>query len=143
MNEELRGLLSPVALTFDNQISPEWTVMEVQSEDTFAFLYAVSNALSMRGIYINRVKIRNAAGQARDQFFITNRWGKKISDGLEQERLRTAVGHDQAVHSFSDRCTGTLPKRCAISTSSSTRSAKSAKTSFLIVRFRFLRAARE
>jgi len=92
MHEELGGLLSPVVLTFDNQASPEWTVMDVRSEDTFAFLYAVSNALSMRGVYINKVKIRNAAGQTRDQFFITNRWGKKISDGLEQERLRTAVG---------------------------------------------------
>jgi len=92
MNEELSGLLSPVALTFDNQISPEWTVMEVQSQDTFAFLYAVSNALSMRGVYINRVKIRNAGGQATDQFFIANRWGNKIKDGVEQERLRMAVG---------------------------------------------------
>jgi glutamate-ammonia-ligase adenylyltransferase len=92
MHEELSGLLSPAALTFDNEVSAEWTVMEVRSEDTFAFLYAVSNALSMRGIYINKVKIRNAAGQTRDQFFIANRWGKKIKDGLEQERLRTAVG---------------------------------------------------
>jgi glutamate-ammonia-ligase adenylyltransferase len=92
MQEELRGLLSPVALTFDNDRSAEWTVMEVRSEDTFAFLYAVSNALSMRSIYINKVKIRNAAGQTRDQFFIANRWGKKITDNLEQERLRMAVG---------------------------------------------------
>jgi glutamate-ammonia-ligase adenylyltransferase len=92
MHEELRGLLSPVALTFDNEVSAEWTVMEVRSADTFAFLYAVSNALSMRGIYINKVKIRNAAGQTRDQFFISNRWGRKISDDREQERLRTAVG---------------------------------------------------
>ena len=59
MNEPLSGLLSPVTLTFDNEASADWTVMEVQSEDTFAFLYAVSNALSMRGIYISRVKIRS------------------------------------------------------------------------------------
>jgi [glutamine synthetase] adenylyltransferase / [glutamine synthetase]-adenylyl-L-tyrosine phosphorylase len=92
MNEELSGLLSPIELTFDNQTSPSWTVMGVRSPDTFAFLYAVSNALSMRGVYINRVKISNVSGQTRDEFFITNRWGSKIAEGLEQERLRTAVG---------------------------------------------------
>jgi [glutamine synthetase] adenylyltransferase / [glutamine synthetase]-adenylyl-L-tyrosine phosphorylase len=91
MDEGLGGLLSPVALTFDNQSSSEWTVMEVRSEDTFAFLYAVSNALSMRGVYINRVKIRYDSGQTRDQFFITDRWGKKIREPLKQERLRMAV----------------------------------------------------
>jgi len=92
MHEELSGLLSPVTLTFDNETSAQWTVMEVRSEDTFAFLYAVSNALSMRGIYINRVRIRNSAGQTRDQFFIANRWGNKVKEGQEQERLRMAVG---------------------------------------------------
>jgi len=92
MQEELTGLLSPVALTFDNAASTEWTVMEVRSEDTFAFLYALSNALSMRGVYIYKVKIRNVAGQTADQFFIANRWGNKIKEGVEQERL---LSHQQ------------------------------------------------
>ncbi len=92
MNEELSGLLGPVVLDFDNQVSPEWTVMEVQSQDTFAFLYAISNALSMRGVYIHKVKIRSKAGQTKDQFFIANRWGKKIKEGPEQDRLLMAVG---------------------------------------------------
>jgi glutamate-ammonia-ligase adenylyltransferase len=91
MDEPLTGLLSPVTMTFDNESSAEWTVMEVQSEDTFAFLYAVSNALSMRGIYISKVKIRSVGNTTRDQFFITNRGGKKV-EGQEQERLRLAVG---------------------------------------------------
>ena len=91
MNEPLSGLLSPLSLTFDNQVSAEWTVMEVQSEDTFAFLYAVSNALSMRGIYISRVKIRSAENQTHDRFFIADRWDNKIKEGPEQERLSLAV----------------------------------------------------
>jgi glutamate-ammonia-ligase adenylyltransferase len=92
MNEPLSGLLAPVRLTFRNETSQDWTVMEVVSEDTFAFLYAVSNALSMRGIYISKVTIRSEGTQTRDQFFISNRWGKKIQEGPEQERLRLAVG---------------------------------------------------
>jgi glutamate-ammonia-ligase adenylyltransferase len=91
MDEPLSGLLSPVTLTFDNETSAEWTVMEVQSEDTFAFLYAVSNALSMRGIYISRVKIRSVEHQTHDQFFVVDRWGKKIRKSAEQRRLTLAV----------------------------------------------------
>jgi glutamate-ammonia-ligase adenylyltransferase len=91
MDEPLSGLHSPVEIDFDNQISPEWTVMEARSEDSFGFLYAMSNALSMRGIYIHKVKIRSAGHEATDQFFIVDRWGHKIEDGREQERLRMAV----------------------------------------------------
>ena len=91
MNEELGGLLSPVKIEFDNQLSADWTVMDVRSEDTFAFLYAVSNALAMRGIYIHKVKIRSSGDQVMDQFFIADRWGRKIEDSREQERLRMAV----------------------------------------------------
>ena len=91
MNEELSGLLSPVEIRFDNRLSPDWTVMEAHSEDAFAFLYAISNALAMRGIYIHKVKIRSIDQQVRDQFFIADRWGRKIEDRREQERLRMAV----------------------------------------------------
>jgi len=91
MGEELGGLGSPVNLTFDNTNSAQWTVMEVRSDDTFAFLYAISNALAMRGIYIHKVKIRSEGGEARDQFFIVNRWNKKIEDTRDQQRLQMAV----------------------------------------------------
>jgi glutamate-ammonia-ligase adenylyltransferase len=91
MNEQLCGLLSPVEVSFDNQLSPEWTVMDAHSEDAFAFLYAFSNALSLRGIYIHKVRIQSVGREARDQFFIADRWGRKIEDEKEQEKLRTAV----------------------------------------------------
>ena len=91
MKEAFSGLGSPVELAFDNRTSPDWTVADVRSEDTFGFLYAISNALSMRGIYIHRAKIRSANGRAADQFLIANRWGRKIEDSREQHRLRMTV----------------------------------------------------
>jgi len=91
MGEGLGGLGSPVNLTFDNTSSAQWTVMEVRSEDTFGFLYAISNALAMRGIYIHKVSIRSEAGEAKDKFFIVNRWNKKIEDPGDQQRLQMAV----------------------------------------------------
>jgi len=100
MDESLTGLLSPIELRFDNEASPEWTVMHASSEDAFAFLYAVSNALAMRGVYIHRVKIRSAGRRAVDEFFISDRSGRKINDPREQERLRTAVAMMKQFTSF-------------------------------------------
>jgi glutamate-ammonia-ligase adenylyltransferase len=91
MGEKLGGLGSPVELAFDNTSSGHWTVMEVRSEDTFGFLYAISNALAMRGIYIHKVRIRSEEGIAKDQFFIANRWGRKIDDPRDKQRLEMAV----------------------------------------------------
>jgi glutamate-ammonia-ligase adenylyltransferase len=91
MDAELSGLLSPVELRFDNQLSPDWTVLEAHSEDAFGFLYAISNALAMRGTYIHQVKIRSIGQKVRDQFFIADRWGRKIEDRQEQKRLQMAV----------------------------------------------------
>ncbi len=91
MGEGLVGLIAPVDLTFNNQISTAWTLMEARSMDSFALLYALSNALSMRGIDIHRVKIRSEHGKAADQFFIVNRWNRKVESIGEQQRLRMAV----------------------------------------------------
>jgi glutamate-ammonia-ligase adenylyltransferase len=90
-NEPLSGLLHPVEVHFDNHTSPDWTVMEVYSQDSPAFLYAFSNALAMRGIYIHKVRIRSIGQQVQDQFFISDRWGRKIEDEREQKALEMAV----------------------------------------------------
>ena len=90
-NQPLGGLLSPLALEFDNQARPDRTVMEVRSEDTFAFLYAVSNALSLRGVYISAVKIRGEDDRTHDRFVICDHTGRTIREGTEQQRLTLAV----------------------------------------------------
>jgi glutamate-ammonia-ligase adenylyltransferase len=91
MNQPLTGLLSPVEIGFDNGVSGTWTLMHTEAEDTFALLYAISNALAMRGIYIHNVKIRSTGSKAENGFLIADRWGRKIDDAGEQKRLRTAV----------------------------------------------------
>lgn len=87
----LAGLLQPVAITFDNRASGAWTVIEIRSKDTPAFLYALSNALALRGIYIHRVLIENTAGNVHDTLYVRDRRGRKIADPDEQQVLRFAV----------------------------------------------------
>ena len=91
MSEPLSGLDSSIDIQFDNRISSEWTVMNARCEDAYGLLYAVSNALAMRGIYIHKVKVRSIGHRAMNEFFISDRWGRKIEDNREQETLRMAV----------------------------------------------------
>ena len=99
MDEPLSGLLSPIEIQFDNKASGSWTVMETQSKDAFAFLYAVSNALGMRSVYVHKAKIRGGA-IARDRFFIADRWGRKIEKSEEQERLKISIAMIKQFTSF-------------------------------------------
>jgi len=85
------GRFDPVEVRFDNRADPRWTVMDVHSRDVPAFLYALSNALAMRDIYIHKVRIRSVRSEARDRFYITDRQGRKIRGERSLKSLRTAL----------------------------------------------------
>ena len=91
MSVTLSALLSPLEIQFDNRFSSDWKMMEIRTGDSFAFLYAISNALAMHGVDIHKVKVRNAGGSAIDQFLIADQWGHKIDEEQTQEKLRIAV----------------------------------------------------
>ena len=88
---KLTGLLYPVEVYFDNTQSPKWTIMDVRSKDAPAFLYAFSNALAMRNIYVHKVIIRSDPSGVHDRFFITDPWGRKIDDPKQLNLLKTTV----------------------------------------------------
>ncbi|HEY6547684.1 MAG TPA: hypothetical protein VI589_07250, partial [Vicinamibacteria bacterium] len=80
-----------LTIRFDNATDPHWTVLEVEGRDTPAFLYALTNALAMRGLYIHDVRIAGAGGLARDRFRIARAGGGRIEDAAEQQLLRTTI----------------------------------------------------
>lgn len=95
------GPLYPIRVTFDTRGSSQWTVMEIRSNDTPAFLYAFSNALALRGIYIHRVLIDQAGSEVRDRFYLADARGHKIQTKREQDVLRVAcVMIKQFTHSL-------------------------------------------
>ncbi len=85
------GRLYPVRVKFNNRLSEKWTVMEIHSKDTPAFLYSFTNALSLRGIYINKVRIENKEADVWDQIYLCDRQGEKIEGQKEQELLKIAT----------------------------------------------------
>ncbi|MCS6897488.1 MAG: hypothetical protein NZM29_05890 [Nitrospira sp.] len=95
------GLLHTVHITFDNSRSPTDTVMDIQSDDTPAFLYAFANALAMRNIYVSKAQVESIGSKIHDRFFVRNRYGHKLLDHAEQEQLRlTAVLIKQFTHAL-------------------------------------------
>jgi glutamate-ammonia-ligase adenylyltransferase len=95
------GLLHTVQITFDNSQSPTDTVMDIQSDDTPAFLYAFANALAMRNIYIAKAQFSIEDGKLHDRFYVRNRHGQKLTDPVDQQHLRlTAVLIKQFTHAL-------------------------------------------
>jgi glutamate-ammonia-ligase adenylyltransferase len=95
------GLLDTVQITFDSDQSPTDTIMDIQSDDTPAFLYALANALAMRNIYITKAQIECDGAKLHDRFFVRNRDGQKLLDSADQQQLRlTAVLIKQFTHAL-------------------------------------------
>jgi len=95
------GLLDTVQITFDNSQSPTDTIMDIHSDDTPAFLYALANALAMRNIYITKAQIECDGDKLHDRFFVRNRDGQKLLDSADQQQLRlTAVLIKQFTHAL-------------------------------------------
>jgi glutamate-ammonia-ligase adenylyltransferase len=82
------GLLAPVHIRFDNDASPDSTVMDIRSTDTPAFLYAFALALSMRGLYIHQARFEQVGDKLHDRFFVRGRHGRKIGGKAEQQELQ-------------------------------------------------------
>jgi glutamate-ammonia-ligase adenylyltransferase len=85
------GVLYPVDVRFDDAADPRWTVVDVDAQDTPAFLYAVTNALAARGVYVHKVRIESRGRDVRDRFHVSHRFGGKIQEGPDQEALRLAI----------------------------------------------------
>ena len=95
------GLLDTVQITFNNSQSQTDTIMDIRSDDTPAFLYALANALAMRNIYIAKAQIECDGDKLHDRFFVRNRDGQKLLDSADQQQLRlTAVLIKQFTHAL-------------------------------------------
>jgi glutamate-ammonia-ligase adenylyltransferase len=84
------GRISPVEIEFDNDTATSWTSMRVRGRDTPAFLYALANALAMRRVYVQSVRIESVGDEVRDDFLIGRVGGGKIGED-EQSTLRLAI----------------------------------------------------
>jgi glutamate-ammonia-ligase adenylyltransferase len=80
----------PVEIQVDDHAGP-FTRLRVISEDTPAFLYALSNALSLHDVSIEHVRIRTIHGRVEDEIDLVDLRGRKIQDTELLNRVQFSI----------------------------------------------------
>lgn len=85
----------PVTVRFDNHLSEEYTIIDVEAEDRVGLLFALASALYELELDIGLAKIITEKGAAMDSFYVTGRHKAKVTDRDHQSmiarRLRESV----------------------------------------------------
>ncbi|MBU2497800.1 MAG: hypothetical protein KKE57_02760, partial [Proteobacteria bacterium] len=90
LHQDARPPLYPVQMEINNEAA-SFTRLKVTSEDTPAFLYALSTALSLHDISIEHVRIRTIHGRVEDELDLVDSHGRKIEDPPTLDRVRFSV----------------------------------------------------
>jgi glutamate-ammonia-ligase adenylyltransferase len=83
--------LYPISIQIDNEISDQYTILKIESTDSFGFLYELTNALAITHIYISRVSVDSTSDKVQDTLYVTDENEKKITDPDKQRELRAAT----------------------------------------------------
>lgn len=82
-------VLYPVEISVEHP--GEVTRLRIVSQDTPAFLHALSQALSLNRVSIERVKIRTVAGRVEDTLDLVDALGRPITDKDSLDRVQLSV----------------------------------------------------
>ncbi|MEM7267726.1 MAG: [protein-PII] uridylyltransferase [Pseudomonadota bacterium] len=85
----------PTTITFDNESSELYTVIEVDTRDRVGLLYDLTRTLAGANVNINSAVITTYGEQAVDAFYVKDLFGFKITQASKQkaieQRLRDAI----------------------------------------------------
>jgi [protein-PII] uridylyltransferase len=76
------------AVTFDNDISRDYTVIDVETEDRVGLLFMISQTLSELGLNIALAKVVTEKGAAIDTFYVTTAEKEKVTDSTHLAEIR-------------------------------------------------------
>jgi [protein-PII] uridylyltransferase len=82
--------LHPSRVEIDNEVSADYTVIDIYTDDKVGLLYRITSAITELGLYIGVSKISTKVDQVADVFYVKDIFSQKImSDGkLEEIRSR-------------------------------------------------------
>lgn len=89
--EQEPATLYPIGIEIDNAASNQYTVLHIVGRDTLGFLYELTNALALSGVYIARVSVESAGETISDTLYVTDAGGQKIIDTDRQHELQAAT----------------------------------------------------
>ena len=81
----------PTTVEIDNQVSEEYTVIDVFTVDRVGVLFAITNTLFHLALSIHLAKITTSVDRVFDVFYVTDLAGRKVDDAARLEQIRTTV----------------------------------------------------
>ena len=81
----------PTVIEIDNQVSREYTVLDVYTSDRVGLLFDITNCLYHLWLDIHLAKITTMVDQVLDVFYVSDNEGRKIEDAERLEVIRQAL----------------------------------------------------
>ncbi|HJV66312.1 MAG TPA: [protein-PII] uridylyltransferase [Geomonas sp.] len=78
----------PARVEIDNEVSTDYTVIDIYAHDKVGLLYSITSTLTRLGLYIGVSKISTKVDQVADTFYVKDIFGQKITDPLKLEEIR-------------------------------------------------------
>jgi [protein-PII] uridylyltransferase len=88
---QLSDVHIPTVIEFDNEISKNRTVIEIQTENRLGLLYAITQTLADIGLDISFAKIFTEKGAAIDSFYVQDQQGQQVTDPDRLEAIKTKL----------------------------------------------------
>jgi [protein-PII] uridylyltransferase len=81
----------PTRIEIDNEVSEEYTVIDIYAHDKVGLLYLITSTINQLGLYIGVSKISTKVDQVADVFYVRDIFGHKIVSEEKLEEIRTTL----------------------------------------------------
>jgi [protein-PII] uridylyltransferase len=78
----------PARVEIDNEVSSDYTVIDIYAHDKVGLLYSITSTLTRLGLYIGVSKISTKVDQVADVFYVKDIFGQKLSDPIKLDEIR-------------------------------------------------------
>jgi [protein-PII] uridylyltransferase len=78
----------PARVDIDNEVSSDYTVIDIYAHDKVGLLYSITSTLTRLGLYIGVSKISTKVDQVADVFYVKDIFGQKLTDTEKLEEIR-------------------------------------------------------
>jgi len=78
----------PTMLEIDNEVSADYTVIDIYTHDKVGLLYQITSTLTELGLYIGVSKISTKVDQVADVFYVKDIFGHKIVNEAKLKEIR-------------------------------------------------------
>jgi [protein-PII] uridylyltransferase len=87
----------PTQVEIDNEVSDDYTVLDIYTHDKVGLLYTITSTLTGMGLYIGVSKISTKVDQVADVFYVRDIFGHKIvnEEKLDEIKNRLLLAIDE------------------------------------------------